>query len=723
MKKINFCKGKGKAIFAGTFLAGIILSGNVLAVENELQMNTSDVYEKWTNLSTEEKINVALPRTYDVEIPESILSKYEVDSKPHVLNQLLEISERPFNSVGSANDSRFNLAEELDLRVEHQGSTTECWAFSLLKAMETNIALNNGTRTIGNFSERHMDYATSRNFLDGVNEKGFYRDTGRGGLLVVGLAYLTNGQGAVLESDMPFEDNEQKINLSEIDKKVDTIVDSYTILPTIHKSYEVDSKGNTISVKYQKSNGKEYTEDELNAARKLIKEHLVTKGTISTMTGGSFSKFYNNSNTFKATAYNCNDSTKVRDHAITIVGWDDNYPKENFGDGRMPTTDGAYIVLNSYGAEGFNNGYLYVSYEDFFIEEEIYGINSTGKVDYDNIYQADYYGGIFQMGVDNVTTGGFAIVYDRNTTEEETLDSIGIALADYANVEIYVNPNGNGFTEKDLILVAKPDEVLCAGYHKIDIEPIKLRDSQFSIVVKQKTITGRCYYQIEAKVENTSYALVDSDNKSYLSLNGNTWSNLTAYTVDGVDMTTADVCIKAFTNRSVEPEVPVEPETPVEPDVPTEPETPVEPEVPVEPDVPTEPGVYEVTSDKYIIKDGYIMNIEHETDEEEFLNNLTIKIDGKAANIESIGLEENEIITTGMKIIFEDGSEYILIVRGDTNLDGKLTLTDLSKLILHYNEVRGFILEGYAKKGADMNCDGVINLVDVSQMVVLYNSI
>ena len=590
MKKINFCKGKGKAIFAGTFLAGIILSGNVLAVENELQMNTSDVYEKWTNLSTEEKINVALPRTYDVEIPESILSKYEVDSKPHVLNQLLEISERPFNSVGSANDSRFNLAEELDLRVEHQGSTTECWAFSLLKAMETNIALNNGTRTIGKFSERHMDYATSRNFLDGVNEKGFYRDTGRGGLLVVGLAYLTNGQGAVLESDMPFEDNEQKINLSEIDKKVDTIVDSYTILPTIHKSYEVDSKGNTISVKYKKSNGKEYTEDELNAARKLIKEHLVTKGAISTMTGGSFSKFYNNSNTFKATAYNCNDSTKVRDHAITIVGWDDNYPKENFGDGRMPTTDGAYIVLNSYGAEGFNNGYLYVSYEDFFIEEEIYGINSTGKVDYDNIYQADYYGGIFQMGVDNVTTGGFAIVYDRNTTEEETLDSIGITLADYANVEIYVNPNGNGFTEKDLILVAKPDEVLCAGYHKIDIEPIKLRDSQFSIVVKQKTITGRCYYQIEAKVENTSYALVDSDNKSYLSLNGNTWSNLTAYTVDGVDMTTADVCIKAFTNRSVEPEVPVEPETPVEPDVPTEPETPIEPEVPVEPDVPTEPG-------------------------------------------------------------------------------------------------------------------------------------
>ena len=75
MKKMNFCNGKGRAILAGAFLAGIILSGNVLAAENELQMNTSDAYEKWTNLSTEEKIDVALPRTYDVEIPESILCK------------------------------------------------------------------------------------------------------------------------------------------------------------------------------------------------------------------------------------------------------------------------------------------------------------------------------------------------------------------------------------------------------------------------------------------------------------------------------------------------------------------------------------------------------------------------------------------------------------------------------------------------------------------------
>ena len=89
----------------------------------------------------------------------------------------------------------------------------------------------------------------------------------------------------------------------------------------------------------------------------------------------------------------------------------------------MPSTDGAYIVLNTYGENVFNNGYMYISYEDYFIEEEIYGIGSTGKVDYDNLYQHDYYGGIYQVGVDNQTKGGFAVTYERDASKQETLNN------------------------------------------------------------------------------------------------------------------------------------------------------------------------------------------------------------------------------------------------------------------------------------------------------------
>ena len=48
-------------------------------------------------------------------------------------------------------------------------------------------------------------------------------------------------------------------------------------------------------------------------------------------------------------------------HAVCIVGWDDNYPKENFVKGHQPPADGAWIVKNSWGSatesEFYNNGY------------------------------------------------------------------------------------------------------------------------------------------------------------------------------------------------------------------------------------------------------------------------------------------------------------------------------------------------------------------------------
>lgn len=754
MKNMNFFKGKAKVIFAGTFLAGIIFTGNVFATTTELKMDTSKAFDEWNSLSDEQKSQIVMPRTYDVEIPDSILSEYELDTKPRILNQLLGNSENPFVEVGSVEDSRFNLAEELNLRVEHQKSTTECWAFSLLKAVETNKALKNGLRDIEDFSERHMDYATSRTFTDGTNEAGFYREVGNGGLLPVGLAYLINGQGAVVESDMPFKDEEKKISLSEINKPVNTIVNDYSTLPTIHKEYEKDSNGNTVSVKYKKPNGSEYTESELNAVRKIIKEHLVENGAIASMTGGSYVEYYNNSNPFKASAYNCNITTKIRDHAITIVGWDDNYPKENFGDGRMPSTDGAYIVLNSYGDTSFDNGYLYISYEDYFIEEEIYGISSTGNVDYDSIYQNDYYGGAFKVGLDTQQKGSIGTVYNRDKNKNEILDSVGVTLANYANIEIYVNPEDASFATNKLIKVAESSEVLEPGFHRIDITPIKLTGESFSIVIKQSSESGGFYFQLEANMPNTSYALVTSENRSYIALNGNTWTNISNLNVNGIDMKTADVCIKAYTVEGEEVEEPDEDtNTPGDEQDNNNPEEvpPTNPDIENpdddntdndntnddnidqdtsddnnqnEPEEDKPEEKVEITSTKYMITDdGYIMNIEFNTTKEAFLNEIQVKSGKNVINSDGSLVKDDEVIKTGMKLRLSDGRLYTLIVRGDINMDGRVSLTDLSKLILHYNGVKGFELIGDAYKGADMNIDGKVSLVDVSQLVVLYNSI
>lgn len=715
MKKNKLSKEKIRVISIGAILFSSIFSGKVFATE--FNVNLPDEYKVWNELTIEEKETTLMPQTNSAQVPENILNKYEMEDVPYLVNSLLGKKIGGFDNVSATvSNSRYSLADLLNLRVEHQGSTTECWAFATLKSMESNIAIENGLTDIPNFSERHADYATSRTFLDGINENGFNRELGNGGLPISALAYLTNGQGAVLEEEMPFEDNEEKINLTEIDKPVDTVVTDYQILPSIYKKYEIDGNGNTKSVSYFDVNGNEYSKEEVNALRDIIKEHLVKYGAIATMTAGNYSQYYNNQkNPFAATAYNCNDSSLIRDHAITIVGWDDNYSRDNFAEGAKPSEDGAYIVLNSYGTESFDNGYMYISYEDAIIENEMYGIQSTSKVDYDNIYQYDYYGGIYQVGTQSTKSGSYGVVYNKDNSEDEVLNSVGVTLADYAAFEVYVNPNGSSFRNENLIKVGESDGVLAPGYHRVDITPVELQEGDFSIVVKQTSEGEAFYFEVEASVPGTAYEFADSENRSYISLDGYNWVNLSSLSISGIDMDTADVCIKAFTTLGAKEENPDQ--TPDDDEKPNE--TPGE-------DDNQQPNEDEggLTSNVYVIDNKYIMKISHGTKVKEFLNNIDTNLIKKVYNEQGTEItNSDEVLATGMKLKLSDSSEYTLIVRGDIKTDGILDLTDVSKLILHYNENKGFELSGNPLKAADMNLDGKIDLVDVSQMIVLYNAI
>lgn len=726
MKKNKFYKEKLKIISISVLTLGIFFTGSSFAEENSdnLEVRLSEEYLEWSELSNKEKKNSMMPNTYIPDASNEILARYEVKQTPKLVSSLLGKNRVSLeeNVSATSTQSRYSLVDDLDIRVEHQGSTSECWAFSLIKSMETNMAISTQSRELENFSERHMDYATSKTFLDGTNSVGFNREVGQGGIPICGLAYLTNGQGAVLEENMPFEDNENKINLSKINQPVDTIVTDYVILPRINKKYERDASGNTTSVKYYNSSGEEYTQDELANVRQMIKEHIVKYGAIATMTGGNLSQYYNNSDPFKASAYNCNITTKVRDHAITIVGWDDNYSRDNFAEGAKPSTDGAYIVLNTYGTESFDNGYLYVSYEDVFVEDELYGICDTSKVNYDKLYQHDFYGGIYQIGSGAQDTGYYATVFEKENTAEEYLQSVGISLCDYSKVEIYVNPTGDSLDAENLQLVAAPSTVFSPGYHTINFDEIKVSGTEFAVVVKQISDKGQFYFSIETSLEGTIYSDVTSSGLSYYSLDGEKWRNLTTVKIDGIDLKNSDVCIKAFTkensNAPEEPEKPVEPTNPVNPDNPVGPVTPDEPENPEEPTEPEEVFKSEV----YKINEEDIMKIEGETTIENFSKNVTTNLEMSFMDNDAKITDNSQIIKTGMKLKLSNDKEYILIVRGDTNSDGKLSLIDISKLIMHYNEAKGYELTGNAKKGADMNADGVINLVDVSQMVMVYNS-
>lgn len=61
---------------------------------------------------------------------------------------------------------------------------------------------------------------------------------------------------------------------------------------------------------------------------------------------------------------NTNKVLNKPNHAVCVVGWDDNYSKNNFKEDVRPKSDGAWLVKNSYGSSRWNTGYVWVSYED-----------------------------------------------------------------------------------------------------------------------------------------------------------------------------------------------------------------------------------------------------------------------------------------------------------------------------------------------------------------------
>lgn len=95
--------------------------------------------------------------------------------------------------------------------------------------------------------------------------------------------------------------------------------------------------------------------------------------------------------------YDADTADYAVNHSLSLVGWDDAYPKENFtivvdGIAHTPDNDGAWILRNNRG-EGFGDGgYLYVPYEERAVRAPVALAAESGRdgaFDYAKNYQYD----------------------------------------------------------------------------------------------------------------------------------------------------------------------------------------------------------------------------------------------------------------------------------------------------------------------------------------------
>ena len=123
-----------------------------------------------------------------------------------------------------------------------------------------------------------------------------------------------------------------------------------------------------------------------------------------------------------------------------------------------------------------------------------------------------------------------------------------------------------------------------------------------------------------------------------------------------------------------------------------------------------------IKSSKYEVNtsSNMISKITPDTDVSIFKSNISTEVGYKVVDRSGNEIQNSDLVVTGDKLITDTGKEYVLIVTGDLNSDGDITISDLSKLRKHI--LKAEILEDEYQKAADINNDGDVTLNDVSMM-------
>ena len=412
------------------------------------------------------------------------------------------------NYVQFVGDFSFNgvLPSKYDLRdynqvtsVKNQKGSGNCWAFTSLAALESCI-LKASTQSF-DLSEENM-----KNVMALYSDYGWQLTTNKGGYDDMGVGYLVSWLGAIQED-------------------LETFSDWSVLSPVLNSTIHVQ---NIIYLTRS-----DYTDND------AIKEALIKYGAVAT--GVYYSVSYMKSNNYYY------PGTTGPNHAVTIVGWDDNYSRSNFK--TSPPGDGAWICKNSWGETWGNNGYFYVSYYDTKCarlgdyDKSTYTIILNDTVHYDKNYQYDIIG-----ITDYLITGKDTVWYKNtfNATGNELLN----AFSTYFNAtsewtaQIYVN-NALKLTQN-----GKAD----AGYYTFNLNqniPLKTGDT-FTIVLKIST-DNLASVPISEKVR--SNRILYSEGVSFFSIDGKNWIDLFNYKADmpeyGHTYDSQVACIKAFTSNQL----------------------------------------------------------------------------------------------------------------------------------------------------------------------------
>jgi|GEM_PF-2130482 len=364
---------------------------------------------------------------------------------------------------------KYSLADsKLDSPLKNQGNVPSCWAFASTAGLETNILRQTGGNQRQTYSVRHLAWLGMNLDAKG-NGCCLPGSSGlQAGTLNKGISAFSSWNGACIDAKFPLTD------------------ESYAIAERERQDSDIHLQNADILPAPLQSDGT-LNQDAVQA----IKEKIMQTSAVGVELCSAF----------QGNRQYLNVKRPVT-HAVTIVGWDDNYSKNAF-----PTQapgDGAWLIHNSWGTSFGSDGYGYVSYYDAsLICYTSYAAdlpNQQGQYKYDNLYQYD------ALGLDDVSdykplSSPTSVANIFTAHSAESLWAVSVTSArpnSTVTVDVLLVDNDSDLENGKPVLTQQA-QLPFGGFHTIDLEtPVPLPAGQrFAVRETIREPNGEYYLPVE----------------------------------------------------------------------------------------------------------------------------------------------------------------------------------------------------------------------------------